>query len=134
MLLKLYLLNLVNDVFFEMDNLFSDICNEILILYFGDFLNLFNFNILYVFDIKLLCILNIMFLLLYFIGKLVFDMKFYNYNDEIIIWFENLYFGINFLYKLIFDLKLYVGEENKFEYLKYSDIFEIKQNEFSKND
>lgn len=126
MLLKLYLLNLVNDVFFEMDNLFSDICNEILILYFGDFLNLFNFNILYVFDIKLLCILNIMFLLLYFIGKLVFDMKFYNYNDEIIIWFENLYFGINFLYKLIFDLKLYVGEENKFEYLKYSDIFEIK--------
>lgn len=115
MLLKLYLLNLVNDVFFEMDNLFSDI-----------FLNLFNFNILYVFDIKLLCILNIMFLLLYFIGKLVFDMKFYNYNDEIIIWFENLYFGINFLYKLIFDLKLYVGEENKFEYLKYSDIFEIK--------
>lgn len=133
MLLKLYLLNLVNDVFFEMDNLFSDICNEILILYFGDFLNLFNFNILYVFDIKLLCILNIMFLLLYFIGKLVFDMKFYNYNDEIIIWFENLYFGINFLYKLIFDLKLYVGE-NKFEYLKYSDIFEIKQNEFSKND
>lgn len=132
MLLKLYLLNLVNDVFFEMDNLFSDICNEILILYFGDFLNLLNFNILYVFDIKLLCILNIMFLLLYFIGKLVFDMKFYNYNDEIIIWFENLYFGINFLYK--FDLKLYVGEENKFEYLKYSDIFEIKQNEFSKND
>lgn len=133
MLLKLYLLNLVNDVFFEMDNLFSEFCNEILILYFGDFLNLFNFNILYVFDIKLLCILNIMFLLLYFIGKLVFDMKFYNYNDEIIIWFENLYFGINFLYKLIFDLKLYVGE-NKFEYLKYSDIFEIKQNEFSKND
>lgn len=116
MLLKLYLLNLVNDVFFEMDNLFSDICNEILILYFGDFLNLLNFNILYVFDIKLLCILNIMFLLLYFIGKLVFDMKFYNYNDEIIIWFENLYFGINFLYKLIFDLKLYVGV-NKFEYL-----------------
>lgn len=133
MLLKLYLLNLVNDVFFEKDNFFSDICNEILILYFGDFLNLFNFNILYVFDIKLLCILNIMFLLLYFIGKLVFDMKFYNYNDEIINWFENLYFGINFLYKLIFDLKLFVGE-NKFEYLKYSDIFEIKLNEFSKND
>lgn len=133
MLLKLYLLNLVNDVFFEMDNFFSDVCNEILILYFGDFLNLLNFNILYVFDIKLLCILNIMFLLLYFIGKLVFDIKFYNYNDEIIIWFENLYFGINFLYKLIFDLKLFVGE-NKFEYLKYSDIFEIKLNEFSKND
>lgn len=116
MLLKLYLLNLVNDVFFEKDNFFSDICNEILILYFGDFLNLLNFNILYVFDMMLLCILNIMFLLLYFIGKLVFDMKFYNYNDEIIIWFENLYFGINFLYKLIFDLKLYVGV-NKFEYL-----------------
>lgn len=120
---KPYLLNSVNDVFSEMDNSSSDTP-----------LNLLNSNTSYAFDTKSSCIPNTMPPLSHSIGKPVFDMKSHNYNDETTIRPENSHFGINSLYKPISDLKSHVGEENKPEHSKHSDIFEIKQNEFSKND
>lgn len=130
---KPHLLNSVNDVFSETDNSSSDARNEIPISYPGDPLNSLNSNTSYAFDTKSSCIPNTMPPLSHSIGKPVFDIKSHNYNDETTIRPENSHFGINSLYKPISDLKSLVGE-NKPEHSKHSDIFEIKPNEFSKND